>query len=78
MQKMEAFQAIFHWLIIAVLGYLVVDGLMSGSVWVRGGDKMFSTTWATKKQKSDNPFFYWLAMGFYCIGLLWLLYIAVV
>lgn len=72
---MNGFQLIFFWFVTLYLAWLVLDGALTGSVWVkgRGPGKKFGEAWAHKKSRYQSPVAYWLAMVFYSGGLLWLL-----
>ena len=75
---MITLQSLFVILVILLLCYLVVDGLLTRSVWVKGGRKgPFSfRQWAHKCGREDEPRTYWFVMGFYSVAtllLIWLL-----
>ncbi len=75
---MITLQSLFIVLVILLLCYLVVDGLLTRSVWVKGGRKRpFSFRhWAHKCGREDEPRVYWFAMIFYAVAILlsiWLL-----
>ncbi len=75
---MITLQSLFVILVILLLCYLVVDGLLTGSVWVKGSRKgPFSfRQWAHKCGREDEPRSYWFVMGFYSVAtllLIWLL-----
>ncbi|NND40094.1 MAG: hypothetical protein HKO06_10905 [Pseudomonadales bacterium] len=75
---MQTLQSIFIVLVILVLCYLVANGLLTRSVWVKGsrrGIVSFREV-AHKRNRDDEPRSYWFAMGFYSVVLLclaWLL-----
>ena len=76
---MITLQSAFVILIIALLIYLVVNGLLTGSVWVKGSrsGKINYRAWAHRSDRADEPWTFWSAMIFYCIALLgitWLLF----
>ena len=60
-------QSDFVILVITLLIYLVVDGLLSGSVWVKGSrsGKINYREWAHRSSREDKPRTYWSAMIFY-------------
>jgi hypothetical protein len=75
---MITLQSLFIILVILLLCYLVVDGLLTRSVWVKGGRKRpFSfRQWAHKCERADEPRSYWFVLGFYAVAtllLIWLL-----
>jgi len=75
---MITLQSLFIILVILLLSYFVVDGLLTHSVWVKGGRKKpFSfRQWAHKCGREDEPHTYWFVMGFYSVAtllLIWLL-----
>ncbi len=69
-------QSVFFLGIIVVLAYLIVDGLTTRSVWVKGarGWGVDIHTWAQKRSRTDEPLSYWLAMSFYAASLALLSY----
>jgi len=75
---MQALQSIFILLVILVLCYLVANGLLTRSVWVKGNRRGIVSfrEWGHKRSRDDEPRSYWFAMGFYSVALLclaWLL-----
>ena len=65
-------------LVIAILLFMVIDGLITGEVWVRGPRSGFSLTrWAHKRSREDEPVGYWIFMSLYTAGALWLIYLTV-
>ena len=58
-------------IVAAVLLYLIVDGLITGQVWVRGARKGFVNfkQWAHKRSREEEPVSYWLFMGLYAVGI---------
>lgn len=75
---MITLQSLFIVLVILLLCYLVIDGLLTRSIWVKGGRKRpFSfRQWAHKCGREDEPRSYWFAMVFYAVAILlsiWLL-----
>ena len=60
---------VFVYLVAAILLYMVVDGLITGAVWVRGSRSGFSLKqWAHKRSREEEPVSYWLFMSLYTIG----------
>ena len=75
---MITLQSLFVVLVILLLCFLVVDGLLTHSVWVKGSRRgPFSFRhWAHKSGRADEPNSYWFAMVFYAVAILllaWLL-----
>ena len=75
---MLTLQSLFVVLVILLLCYLVVDGLLTRSVWVKGSRRgLFSfRQWGHKCGRDDDPRSYWFAMIFYAVAMLlsiWLL-----
>jgi len=75
---MITLQSLFVTLVILLLCYLVVDGLLTRSVWVKGSRRgLFSFRhWAHKRSRDDEQHSYWSAMVFYTVAailLIWLL-----
>lgn len=69
---------IFVFLVVGILLYMVVDGLLTGEVWVRGARSGFSLSqWAHKRCRLDEPVSYWFFMGLYTVGALWLIYLVI-
>jgi hypothetical protein len=74
---MITLQPLFVILVILLLCYLVVDGLSTRSIWVKGGRKRpFSfQQWAYKCDREDEPHSYWFAMVFYSVAILLLIWL---
>jgi NADH:ubiquinone oxidoreductase subunit 3 (subunit A) len=74
---MITLQSLFIVLLILLLCYLVVDGLLTRSVWIKGGRKKpFSfRQWAYKCDHEDEPRSYWFAIGFYTVAILLLIWL---
>jgi hypothetical protein len=74
---MITLQSLFVILVILLLCYLVVDGLLTRSVWVKGGRKApFNfRQWAHKRERDEEPRSYWFAMTFYAVSVLLLLWL---
>jgi hypothetical protein len=76
---MPGLQSLFIILVILVLLYLVIDGLITRSIWIKGGRRSGIVNWrewAHRCERADKPATYWAAMIFYCLALLligWLL-----
>jgi hypothetical protein len=68
---MADFQSAFILLAIVLLAYLIVDGWRAQAVWVKGArDGLFSFRhWAHKRNRDEDPWTYWFAMGFYSLAL---------
>ena len=64
---MNSFQLAFVILVTAVFGYLVFDGIRTGSVWIKGGrDGLINfSEWVHKRSRIEEPFSYWMAMALY-------------
>ena len=58
---MHGLQFFFVVLVIATLAYLVVDGLRTGSVWVKGSRNglINFTEWVHKRSRAEEPGTYW-------------------
>ena len=58
--------------VILLLAGLIVDGWLTGTVWVKGArDRPFSFRHlAHKRGRNEDPWPYWFAMGFYSIALI--------
>lgn len=66
----------FLLIVVGSLGFMVVDGLLTGSVWVRGARKgMTFKQWAHKRDRDEEPISYWLFMSLYIAGIVWILYL---
>jgi hypothetical protein len=74
---MQSLQSIFIVLVILVLCYLVANGLLTRSVWVKGNRRGLVSfrEWAHKRGRDDEPRSYWFAMGFYSAALLCLVWL---
>ncbi len=74
---MQTLQPIFIVLVILVLCYLVANGLLTRSVWVKGNCRGLVSfrEWAHKRSCEDEPRSYWLAMAFYTVALLCLVWL---
>lgn len=74
---MQTLQFIFIVLVILVLCYLVANGLLTRSVWVKGNRRglVSFSEWAHKRSREDEPHSYWFAMAFYCVVLLCLVWL---
>jgi len=68
---MPVIQSLFIVVVIVLLAGLLVDGAVSGAVWVKGArDGLFSFRhWAHKRGRDEDPGVYWFAMGFYGLAL---------
>lgn len=59
----------FVFLVAALLAYLVIDGLITGKVWVRGARSGISLKqWAHKRSREEEPASYWVFITLYSIG----------
>ena len=69
---MQTFQLAFVVLVILILAGLLVDGFMTRAVWVKGArDGLFSFRhWAHKRERDEDPWTYWFAMGFYGVAVI--------
>ena len=75
---MQTLQFLFIVLVILVLCYLLTNGLLTRSVWVKGSRRGIVSfrEWAHKRSRDDEPLSYWFAIVFYSAVLLclaWLL-----
>lgn len=68
---MQTLQSSFIVLVILALCYLVADGLLTRSVWVKGSRRGLVSfrEWAHKRGRDDEPRSYWFAIGFYIVAL---------
>lgn len=63
------------------VAWLLIDGVLTGGVWVKGGAKDRFTrdldmhSFATKMRRDENPSTYWLVMVLYLIFLSALIYL---
>lgn len=62
---------VFVFIVAAILLYLIVDGFITGEVWVRGARKGFVnfSQWAHKRSREEEPVSYWMFMGLYAVGI---------
>ena len=69
---MQSLQTLFVFAVMLVLACLLVDGWKSRSVWVKGKrDGGFSLRHpAHRRERDEDPWSYWFAMGFYAVALL--------
>jgi len=68
---MPDIQSLFIVVVILLLGGLLVDGAVTGAVWVKGaryGPFSFRH-WAHKRGRGEDPWSYWFAMSFYGLAL---------
>ena len=74
---MITLQSLFVVLVILLLCYLVGNGLLTGSVWVKGSRTgLFSFRhWSHKRSCEDEPRSYWFAMVFYAVAILLLIWL---
>ena len=74
---MQTLPSIFIVPVILVLCYLVANGLLTRSVWVKGNRRGLVSfrEWAHKCGRDDEPRSYWFAMGFYSVALLCLVWL---
>jgi hypothetical protein len=72
-------QSVFVVLVILLLFGLILDGLMTHSVWVKGsrtGNFSFRNM-AHKRGREDEPGSYWFAMIFYSVAMLFLIWLLI-
>jgi ABC-type branched-subunit amino acid transport system permease subunit len=76
---MITLQSVFVALVILLLFGLVLDGLLTRSVWVKGGrNGIFSLrNPAHKCAREDEPYSYWFAMIFYSVAMLLLIWLLI-
>ena len=69
---MQVIQWVVTVLVILILAGLLVDGLLTRAVWVKGTRKgLFSFRhWAHKRERDEEAWIYWFAMSFYALVLL--------
>jgi hypothetical protein len=69
---MHIIQLMFTVLVILTLAALLVDGLLTRAVWVKGArNGLFSFRhWGHKCERDEEPWPYWFAMSFYALALL--------
>ncbi len=74
---MQTVESLFIILVILVLCYLVANGLLTRSVWVKGNRRGLVSfrEWAHKCNREDEPHSYWFAMFFYSAVLLCLVWL---
>ena len=74
---MLTLQTLFIILVTLILCYLVVEGLLTRAVWVKGARKgAFSfRQWAHKRDRDEDPHSYWFAIIFYSASILMLLWL---
>lgn len=62
-------QGLLGLVLVAFTAFFVVDGLRTGSVWVKGGRGLGEMgTWAHKRHREEEPVSYWIAIVFYTVG----------
>jgi len=68
---MQTIQSVFIVLVILILAGLLLDGVATRAVWVKGArDGLFSFRhWAHKRSRDEDPWPYWFAMVFYSLAL---------
>ena len=68
---MQVIQLVVTVLVILILAGLLVDGFLTRAVWVKGTRKgLFSFRhWAHKRERDEEAWIYWFAMGFYALAL---------
>ena len=76
---MQTLQTLFVTLVLLILCYLVADGLLTRSVWVKGArEGAFSFRhWAHKRSREDEPQSYWFVIAFYSASILMLLWLLI-
>ena len=76
---MITLQLFFMILVVGILLYLIVDGLWTGSVWVKGNRSGIVNyrQWAHKCDRVDEPVSYWFAMGFCGVAMLVIFWVLV-
>ena len=69
---MQVIQWVVTVLVILILAGLLVDGILTRAVWVKGTRKgLFSFRhWAHKRERDEEAWIYWFAMSFYGLVLL--------
>jgi hypothetical protein len=74
---MITLQSVFVVLVILLLCGLVLDGLLTRSVWVKGSrTRIFGfRNMAHKRGREDEPRSYWFAMVFYSVAMLLLIWL---
>lgn len=77
MNNLSSFQTLLMTGLGGILFWLIWNGISNGSVWVRGVRDMGSADpgqWATPVSRETSPSGYWLALGLYSAGLLFVLW----
>lgn len=77
MSSLNTWQAMLMIGLGLILAWLIVNGLRNGSVWVRGVRNARSANpqdWATPVSRATSPTGFWLAIGLYALGLLFVLW----
>lgn len=76
---MELIQTVIIFIIIAILLFLIINALITESIWVKGGKTGFFNfkELVHKKYRENNPFSYWGYFSFYLSALLWLIYLKI-
>ena len=69
---MQTIQSAFIILVILILAGLLIDGVVTRAVWVKGArNGLFSFRhWAHRRSRDEDPWPYWFAMGFYSLALI--------
>lgn len=73
----EHLQLGFVLAVIGILLFLVLNALVTGSVWVKGARSGWVNLkeFAHKRDRNDDPLYYWGHLLFYTAGILFLLYL---
>ncbi len=76
---MNVIQLLFICLSMVVLLFLIVDGFMTGSVWVKGTtkDEDNNDEWAKKRDRVEHPIAYWITISFYSSAFLFIAFLLV-
>lgn len=76
---MNGFQLLFICLSLVMLLFLIVDGFMTGSVWVKGTSKSDDSAeeWANKRDRVEHPVAYWITISFYSSAFLFVAFLLV-
>ena len=74
---MPTLESVFIGLVILVLCYLIANGLLTRSVWVKGDRRGLVSfrEWAHKSSRDDEPRTYWFAIIFYSVAMLCLVWL---
>ncbi len=74
---MQTLQSLFITLVIIILCYLVANGFLTRSVWVKGNRRGLVSfrEWAHKRDRDEESQSYWFAMIFYSVVLLCLVWL---